>query len=429
MIRPETQDSDHLRLVDYLFRVKSVLGVMLLFLFVMFRLMQFLNLETNTLIAVLLFEIFISFLYFPLRTQKPEWASRYVAFSLYADVLAVTIGLHYVGGIYSMMWSALYLLFVATAGFFLSEPGRWVYVAYVSIVYSLLCYLEHEGIVARQNVLHLPVSHQLDLFSWLSTMSLILFTFFLSNRFMERIGRLQRLADLGRISTEIAHEIRTPLQIIGGLAEGEGDRGSSGKEIKTQIERIAHFVKEIIALGREEITQPSRVGIRAIVDHAIDRVLETSDPRKEVVVERDFCEEELLVQVDIDQTTQAFSNLARHSVDAIPRKGKIRVHIARNGFEWVQVVIQDTGPGILQGEHEKIFEPFHTSKTGRRGVGLGLAVAKRFIESNGGTIEVESEVGKGNQFTVNLPVIPSEGGRNDLRQSPGGEIEYPGRRG
>jgi signal transduction histidine kinase len=383
--------------------------MMLLFLFVMFRLMQFLDLETNALIAILLFEIFISFLYFPLRIRKPGWASGYVAFSLYADVLAITIGLHYVGGIYSMVWSAVYLLFVATAGFFLSNEGRWAYVIYVSIMYSLLCYLEHEGIVARQNVLHLPVSHPLDLFSWLSTMSLILFTFFLSNRFMEMLGRLQRLADLGRISTEIAHEIRTPLQIIGGLAEGQGDRSASGKEIKTQIERIAHFVKEIIVLGRDEMMQPSRVPIHAIVDHAINRVLETSELPSEIVVERDFCEEELWVQVDIDQATQAFSNLVRHSVDAIEQKGEIRVNISRNGFEWVQVEIDDRGPGIAQGECEKIFEPFHTTKTGRRGVGLGLAIAKRFIESNGGTIEVESLVGKGSQFTVNLPVIPSEG--------------------
>jgi signal transduction histidine kinase len=410
MIRPETQDSAHLRLVDYLFRVKSVAGVMLLFLFVMFRLMQFLDLETNALIAILLFEIFISFLYFPVRIRKPEWTSEYVVFSLYADVLAVTIALHYVGGIYSMVWSAVYLIFVATAGFFMSEQRRWVYMIYVSVVYSLLCYLEHQGIVARQNVLHVPVSHQLDLFSWLSTMSLILFTFFLSNRFMEMLGRLQRLADLGRISTEIAHEIRTPLQIIEGLAEGEGDRGVSGKEIKAQIERIAHFVKEIIALGRDEIRKPSRVRIRAIVDHAIDRVLETSDLRKELVIKRDFCEEELSVQVDIDQATQAFFNLVRHSADAIEQEGKIRVRIARNGFEWVQVEIHDRGTKIVHGEREIMFEPFHTSKTGRRGVGLGLAVAKRFIELNGGTIEVESEAGKGSQFTVNFPVIPSEGG-------------------
>jgi len=406
MIRPDTQDSLHLRLVDYLFRVKGVLGVMLLFLFVMFRLMQFLDRERNALIVILLFEVFISFLHFPLRIRKPEWTNGYVAFSLWADVLAVTIALHYFGGIYSMVWSAVYLLLVAIGGFFLSEQGRWAYMIYISVVYSLLCYLEHQGIVARENFLHVPVSNQLDLFCWLSTMSLILLTFLLSGRFMEMLGRLQRLADLGRMSTEIAQEIRTPLQVIEGLAEGQGNREASGKEIKVQIERMAHFVREILALGGDELMQSSRVGIRAIVDHAIDRVLETSDPRKEVVVERQFCEEELTVQVDIDQATKAFSNLLRNGVDAIEQKGKIRVRVARNGFEWVQVEIHDTGREIHQGECERIFEPFYTSKTGMRGVGLGLAVAKRFIESNGGMIEVKSEVGVGSMFIVNLPVIP-----------------------
>jgi signal transduction histidine kinase len=85
-------------------------------------------------------------------------------------------------------------------------------------------------------------------------------------------------------------------------------------------------------------------------------------------------------------------------------QGRLSVRVARYGFEWLQVEIQDTGVGIQKSEFQKIFEPFYTTKLGRRGVGLGLAIAKKFVEANNGRIEVESRVGDGSKFTVKLPL-------------------------
>ena len=86
----------------------------------------------------------------------------------------------------------------------------------------------------------------------------------------------------------------------------------------------------------------------------------------------------------------------------------VEVTVDRDGFEWARVIVRDTGVGIDKSELERIFEPFYTTKTGMRGVGLGLAIARKYIEANGGKIDVESRVGSGSRFTAWIPLSEEE---------------------
>jgi signal transduction histidine kinase len=148
--------------------------------------------------------------------------------------------------------------------------------------------------------------------------------------------------------------------------------------------------------------------IQDIVDHSLNLILKAAPPPSGVRVDRNFCEEELWVDGDGDQLIKAFSNLVRNGLDSMDGSGVLSVRVCRYGFEWLQVDIQDTGVGMERTELDRIFEPFYTTKTGRRGVGLGLAIAKKFIEANNGRIEVESRPGEGSLFIARLPLSVPE---------------------
>ena len=112
------------------------------------------------------------------------------------------------------------------------------------------------------------------------------------------------------------------------------------------------------------------------------------------------------VSVDRNQMKQVFLNLFHNALQAMPTGGQLFVRTGtrqRGGRKWVITSVMDTGTGITSEHQERIFEPFFTTKSGQGGTGLGLSVSYGIVSDHGGEIEVESEVGKGTNFTVWLP--------------------------
>jgi signal transduction histidine kinase len=110
---------------------------------------------------------------------------------------------------------------------------------------------------------------------------------------------------------------------------------------------------------------------------------------------------------DRDKVTQVLMNLIGNAVKFTPRDGKITVALEKNGSDYIQISVADTGPGILPEERNRIFSKFYqvanVDKQKPKGSGLGLAISKAIVEMHGGTIWVESEVGKGSTFYFTLP--------------------------
>jgi len=281
MANQELRQTLHLKFIEYFFNSKSVLLIILLVLFLFFRFMDLTDFPTDPVIGILSFNALLFALYYYLRRKNPEWGMAYNIFSLWFDIIVVTICLHYLGGIYSMFWGDTYLLYMAVSGIFMSRIARLSYAVYVVIAYSTMCYLEHQEILPRWNIFNIPVDGRLDLVCWLGMLTLITITTLISFNFLEILSSLQRLASLGRMSTEIAHEMRTPLQIIEAVAESDcTDEGK--KEMRSQIERLSRFVKEVMALGREEVQSLSKTRLQALVDQAVGMVSKTIDPGKEI---------------------------------------------------------------------------------------------------------------------------------------------------
>ena len=109
-----------------------------------------------------------------------------------------------------------------------------------------------------------------------------------------------------------------------------------------------------------------------------------------------------MIWADPDQFVQIFGNIIRNAVQALPEGGRLVIRSEIADPEWVAISFTDTGGGIAKEKQAKVFEPFFTTRA--RGVGLGLALTRTLVKKQGGTIELESELGKGSVFTVKLPV-------------------------
>lgn len=152
--------------------------------------------------------------------------------------------------------------------------------------------------------------------------------------------------------------------------------------------------------------QPSAIYLPALLQE-VSNGLRTIAEDKHTDLEIGLVEPNLTAWADRDRIAQVLTNLIGNAIKFTPAQGKVIVSAHMNGGAWAQVSIADTGPGIPSEELKKIFDEFYQvtrpGKEKSRGVGLGLAISKKVVETHGGKIWVESEIGKGSTFHFTLP--------------------------
>jgi signal transduction histidine kinase len=228
----------------------------------------------------------------------------------------------------------------------------------------------------------------------------------------EQLRRAERLSALGELSAMLAHEIRNPLGSIRGTAEilrddfQPGDRKYEFLEILIkETDRLNRVVEDFLNLARPLQVERETCDLMAELEEVVTLVTGEAATRG---VRLELLPATLPpVRGDREKLRQVFLNLILNGVQASGRGGRLTItatlHIADEGAPTgVELTFADTGTGIEQAILSRIFEPFFTTKTG--GTGLGLAIAQKIIESHGGTIAVESAVGKGTTFCVRLPL-------------------------
>jgi len=226
-------------------------------------------------------------------------------------------------------------------------------------------------------------------------------------RLEERLRKTERLAELGTLASGMAHEIGTPMNVILGRAESlmrrtqEETTKRSLETIVGQVERITKIMNQLLTFARRRPSKPRPVDLRRIVEDTIE-VLEERMARHHVKVERVYEEAVPLVLADADHMSQVLLNLLVNAIHAMPDGGVLRIGLKRkNGT--VSLTVTDTGHGIPENHLPKIFDPFFSTKEVGKGTGLGLTVVHGIVQEHGGTIDVESEPGRGTTFTLTLP--------------------------
>jgi signal transduction histidine kinase len=225
----------------------------------------------------------------------------------------------------------------------------------------------------------------------------------------DELRRAERLAAVGRISAQITHEIRNPLNAIGLNAEllaEELEDGNASAEARTLVSAISREVDRLNGVAEEylrfaRLPKPSlgRQDLNEVVGSLLD-FLAPELQAAGVEVVRELAQGSLGVRADEGQLRAVFLNLIRNSREAMPGGGRLTIRTRRDG-EAVEAEVADTGGGIPPEVLTRIFEPFYSTK--ERGTGLGLAFVLQVLKDHGGTIRCDGAAGQGTSFTVRLP--------------------------
>jgi PAS domain S-box-containing protein len=225
----------------------------------------------------------------------------------------------------------------------------------------------------------------------------------------------ERLALIGTMAAKVAHEIRNPLGSIrlnmDSVLEATEALAASGsgvsrelrallQSIDSELRHLQRITDSYLQFARLPQTRRERVRLDEVLTQglALSRSLVES---QKVKLQTEFDSTLPAIEADRGQLWQAFLNLIRNAVDAMPDGGTLTVRTARMGNE-AAISFADTGHGMTTEQQPQIFNPFFTTKDG--GTGLGLTLTQQIISEHGGRIECASVAGKGTTFTIHLPL-------------------------
>ncbi len=243
-------------------------------------------------------------------------------------------------------------------------------------------------------------------------------------RIEEQLRQAQKMEAVGRLAGGVAHDFNNLLGVIMGYAELAVGNLSPDDPLRGKIEpiskaavRAASLTSQLLAFSRRQVLKPEELDLNRVVTDLEAMLRRLIGEAVEIVM--DLQSPLPLVKADPGQMEQVIMNLAVNSRDAMPEGGKLRIRTARffcrttpGGYsgripagEYVMLTVSDAGHGMDAATKAHIFEPFFTTKEKGRGTGLGLATVYGIVSQSHGYIWAESEVGKGTDIHIVLPVV------------------------
>lgn len=233
------------------------------------------------------------------------------------------------------------------------------------------------------------------------------------------LRRQESLAAVGQATAQVAHEIRNPLGSIrlGVSMLRDNVIDDDGLRTIDLVERgIMHLNKLVVDVSqfsRSKALEPSNVDLHDLIRRSLELVADKIN-EKDTPIHKKLVKQKVVGHWDPDQLSQVLVNVIANAIDASPKRTAISistevVNVSPGaedenlaGKRYARVTIADQGQGMEKTTLDRIFEPFFSSK--KRGTGLGLAIVKQIVEQHGGKIDVESELGKGTAFRIDLPL-------------------------
>jgi two-component system sensor histidine kinase PilS (NtrC family) len=220
-----------------------------------------------------------------------------------------------------------------------------------------------------------------------------------------RMRQADRLATLGRMAANIAHEIRNPLASLTGAIEvlaspltTDDARDRLSQIVVRESERLNHIIKNFLEYARPAPLSIATFDVAGAAEEVLLLLEHRAAPGSLKAI-REF-PPALQWPVDAQQFRQILWNLCLNAMEAMADGGELRVAIAARQSR-LEVAVSDTGEGIAAGDLAHVFEPFFSTKA--EGTGLGLALVHRIVQEHGGEIDVRSSPGLGTTFNLTLP--------------------------
>lgn len=241
-----------------------------------------------------------------------------------------------------------------------------------------------------------------------------------NKRVQEALWRSQRLASIGRLAAEIAHEMNNPLtsvmtfcKLANSILQQEpfpterlSDLRNYISYLHSETERCANISRNLLDFSRQSEIEIKENDIHEIIDKTLT-ILRHRAGLDEIEIDTSYATKVPFLSCDFKRLQQAFMNIFWNAIEAMPGGGKLTVATRFDPEkDRIEVRVSDTGTGIPEDEVERIFEPFYTTKAEGKGAGLGLSVAYGIIRQHQGEVYFQSEVGEGTQVTIHLPPGP-----------------------
>ncbi len=225
----------------------------------------------------------------------------------------------------------------------------------------------------------------------------------------EQIGQSEKLASIGRLAAGIAHEINNPLTGVLTFSHLLKEKNDINEESKKDLDviiretsRVREIVRGLLDFSRQSPPKKEHLDINNIIRQMIALVKSQKEFRK-VAVKEDLSDGIPMMEGDKNQLQQVFLNLTLNACEAMPDGGTLTISTCAKE-EKIIINFTDTGCGIKEEDLDKLYDPFFTTKPIGKGTGLGLSVTYGNVQQHGGSIEVESKVGRGTKFTVIFPI-------------------------
>ena len=230
-------------------------------------------------------------------------------------------------------------------------------------------------------------------------------------KLQKKLIEYEKLSALGRLTANVAHEIRNPITVIGGLTERLKKSVSPGTKeeeylelISLEAKKLEEILRDVLIFTNKPFFQREEQDINKIVDKSLD-LYEDACKSCSISVYK-ILGDVPQIYVDKRQVKEAINNLISNAIDAMPDGGTLTIATnvdSLKGKNFVTVKVTDTGVGISKENLLVIYEPFFTTKIAKKEIGLGLSITRKIVEGHGGFIKVDSSVGKGSTFSLFFP--------------------------
>lgn len=374
--------------------------------------------------SVFIYFILYSLLIYLLLFFYPQKKRVLYGYSLFFDLLYASLLVRATGGLASSFFTAFYLItaiysfyYGVVAGFFIAAASALLLLVSGGFDSSGMHWTDFSVRAAFLFLLALPLgllSQKLKKDKYhIEDLNKNLERSIEDLKYVQaRLIEAEKLSALGRLTADVAHEIRNPLTSIGGFARrldkklhADSSEKKYSEIVVAEVSRLERILKDVLTFSRDARNNMKYQDINEVVRESV-QTLSGICEEQSISVKEDLGSDLPRILLDASQVRQAINNLATNAVDAMPKGGRLKIQTFMEELfhvNYVVIEVSDTGCGIPREKTSMIFEPFFSTKEIGVGTGLGLSICKKIIDEHNGLITVDSEVGKGTSFELFFP--------------------------
>jgi len=375
---------------------------------------------------ILLFYLF-SLVYFLLYLWNKSYTLQ-VYFQILVDVLLITALVYISGGLKGSFYF-LYIFDIIAASIILSGRASFLTAALSAIFFGFLVEGTYFRIIPffnneQQIELSLGVVTNNIVVSWGVFFLVALLMNFLNRNLRKTREQLRqakkeleiknRLAIIGEVSAQLAHEIRNPLTAIAGSVQLLNDELPLNEEQKElmniviqESKRVSKSIEQFLNVASVEKEKFSNIDLCSLLKETLTLLEKSGELNGLHRVTGNFRSNKVLYWGQADHFKQIFWNLIKNSVKAMPRGGTLAIEFNQKNNKQLKLKFADTGRGMTEEEKGRVFEPFYSGF--KNGAGVGMSVVRRIIENYQGNIQIFSKPEKGTEIVITLPLNDDQG--------------------